>query len=220
MAQTSTNTFGRNQLSHGSFAKLSSKRVFDLVFSLLILPIVGTVICLLYIAVRLEGGAGFFGHTRIGRGRQEFRCWKLRTMVPDAKERLEELLANDPAARAEWERDQKLRNDPRVTKLGNFLRKTSLDELPQIWNVLKGEMSLVGPRPVTAPELTRYGASQHMYSAMRPGISGPWQVSGRNDLSYAERIALDELYFLEFSFIGDLKILVQTVGVILKKTGC
>ncbi|APZ52870.1 sugar transferase [Salipiger abyssi] len=197
-----------------------AKRPFDLFLAALMLPILVPVIALLYVAVRLEGGPGFFGHHRVGRNGQVFRCWKIRTMVPDAKERLEHLLANDPQARAEWESDRKLRNDPRVTRLGAFLRKSSLDELPQIWNVLKGEMSLIGPRPVTAPELERYGGHKWIYQSMRPGITGLWQVSGRNEVSYDERVQLDANYFRELSLVSDVRILLQTVGAVLNRTGC
>ncbi|MGI3170902.1 sugar transferase [Pseudooceanicola sp. C21-150M6] len=195
------------------------KRTFDILLSILMLPVLIPVILLLAIAVRLEGGPGFFGHHRVGQGGRLFRCWKIRTMVPDAQARLEALLASDALAREEWARDQKLRNDPRVTRLGNFLRKSSLDELPQIWNVLRGDMSLIGPRPVTEPELVKYGAKKWAYLAMRPGITGLWQVSGRNDVSYDERVQLDVDYHNSMSFAGDLRILVQTVGAVLGKTG-
>ena len=197
----------------------TSKRVFDIVLSILMLPILLPIIAALYIAVRAEGGPGFFAHTRVGRNGTHFRCWKIRTMVPDAQERLEELLRNDSAAREEWERDRKLRNDPRVTRLGDFLRRSSLDELPQIWNVLCGEMSLIGPRPVTEPELQRYGGEVWAYLAMRPGITGLWQVSGRNDVSYEERVMLDVTYYNGVSLMSDLRILFLTVGVVLGKTG-
>jgi Undecaprenyl-phosphate galactose phosphotransferase WbaP len=196
-----------------------AKRVVDLILSVLMLPILLPVIGILYIVVRVDGGPGFFGHRRVGRNGKTFRCWKVRTMVTDAQERLEELLKNDPEARAEWERDRKLRNDPRVTRLGNFLRKTSLDELPQIWNVLKGEMSLIGPRPVTEPELDMYGGKKWAYLAVRPGITGLWQVSGRNDVSYDERVQLDVDYYNGLSFPSDMRILVLTVGAVLGKTG-
>ncbi|ANT63366.1 exopolysaccharide biosynthesis protein (plasmid) [Salipiger sp. CCB-MM3] len=196
------------------------KRVLDLVLGLLILPSILPVLLVLYVLVRLEGGPGFFGHQRVGRSGKMFKCWKIRTMVPDAQQRLQELLASDPNAKAEWERDQKLRNDPRVTKLGNFLRSSSLDELPQIWNVLKGEMSLIGPRPVTQAEMIRYGAQKDVYLALRPGITGLWQISGRNDLSYSERVSLDASYLERMSLRQDLRILLGTVNTVLKRTGC
>lgn len=195
------------------------KRGLDIALSILMLPILVPIIALLYICVRSEGGPGFFGHRRVGRDGTEFKCWKIRTMVPDAQARLEALLASDPAARAEWMRDHKLRNDPRVTRLGNFLRRSSLDELPQIWNVLRGEMSLIGPRPVTSPELERYGQHRWAYLSLRPGVTGLWQVSGRNDISYRERVQLDVDYYYNLSLGSDLRILAQTAGAVLNRTG-
>ncbi|MEL6640097.1 MAG: sugar transferase [Pseudomonadota bacterium] len=195
------------------------KRIFDVLISVLLLPILLPIIGILYVIVRSSGGPGFFGHTRIGRDGVEFKCWKVRTMVTDAQERLDVLLASDPAALVEWERDRKLRNDPRLTRLGEFLRKSSLDELPQIFNVMKGEMSLVGPRPVTAPELEKYGARKSVYLAMRPGVTGLWQVSGRNDVSYARRVALDSAYHNSVSLGMDLSILYKTGNAVLKRTG-
>jgi Undecaprenyl-phosphate galactose phosphotransferase WbaP len=195
------------------------KRVLDLVISITILPIILPTILVLCLLVRRDGGAGLFGHARMGKDGKVFSCWKIRTMVPDAQARLDALLASDAEARAEWERDHKLRNDPRVTRLGNFLRRSSLDELPQIWNVLKGEMSLIGPRPVTEPELQRYGKQAPSYLMMRPGITGLWQVSGRNDISYAERVALDVKYLDEMSLWKDLAILYKTVFAVVGRTG-
>ena len=200
---------------YGGFAK----RLLDLAISITILPIVLPVIAVLYLIVRLDGGNGFFGHQRVGKDGRIFKCWKIRTMVPDAQKKLEALLASDPAARAEWDADHKLRHDPRVTSLGNFLRKSSLDELPQIWNVLKGEMSLIGPRPVTEPELDRYGRHRTSYVMMRPGITGLWQVSGRNDISYADRVSLDVEYRRAMSLWLDLVILYRTVFAIVGRTG-
>lgn len=195
------------------------KRVCDLSLAILLLPILAPVILVLALIVKKDGGPGFFGHTRIGRNGAPFKCWKVRTMVQDADVRLKNLLESDPKAREEWQRDQKLRNDPRITRLGEFLRKTSLDELPQIWNVLRGEMSFVGPRPVTEEELTRYGDKVGSYCASRPGITGLWQVSGRNELSYDERVDLDHTYSRTTSFPLDCKILVKTAGTITGKTG-
>ncbi len=196
------------------------KRVLDLLLAFVMLPALAPVIGLLYFMVRLEGGPGFFGHTRIGRNGRSFRCWKLRTMSPQADVLLEQLLRTDPAARAEWERDRKLRQDPRVTRLGKFLRRSSLDELPQIWNVLKGEMSLIGPRPVTRDELVKYGSNEQAYLSTRPGITGAWQVSGRNDISYAERVRLDTRYSSQLSLMTDVRILARTVRTVARGTGC
>ncbi len=202
-----------------SFYTGSAKRGLDLFLCALMLPILLPIIAVLYVLVRSSGGPGFFGHKRVGKNGRTFRCWKLRTMVPDAEAKLEALLSSDAAARAEWERDRKLRCDPRITKLGDFLRKTSLDELPQIFNVVKGEMSLVGPRPVTEDEIEKYGVHKRTYLAMRPGISGLWQVSGRNDISYSERVSLDRSYFRNASLTLDISILLKTINVVLRKTG-
>ncbi|MEL6562802.1 MAG: sugar transferase [Pseudomonadota bacterium] len=196
------------------------KRLFDIFLSILLLPILLPIIAILYIVVRSDGGPGFFGHSRVGRNGRMFKCWKVRTMVVDAQERLDALLASDAQARAEWDRDRKLRNDPRVTRVGNFLRKSSLDELPQIFNVLKGEMSLVGPRPITEAELERYGAQQAVYLAMRPGVTGLWQVSGRNEVTYNERVSMDSTYYNSVSLGTDLRILAKTADAVLSKTGC
>lgn len=195
------------------------KRTLDAVVSVLLLATLLPLILILAALVVVEGGRPFFGHVRVGREGQPFRCWKIRTMVPDAEERLARLLANDPVAAAEWARDQKLAQDPRVTPLGDFLRRSSLDELPQFWNVIKGEMSLVGPRPVTTAELERYGDGAEDYMRVRPGVTGPWQVSGRNEISYSERVRLDRDYVRGLSLAGDLRILLETVRVVIARTG-
>jgi lipopolysaccharide/colanic/teichoic acid biosynthesis glycosyltransferase len=148
-----------------------------------------------------------------------FSCLKFRTMVPNADQVLRDLLENDPDLRAEWIRDHKLRNDPRVTRLGRFLRRTSLDELPQLLNVLRGEMSLVGPRPVVREELLRYGRNVGIYLAAKPGITGLWQVTGRNDTDYRRRVVLDTYYVRNQNLLLDLYILVKTTGVVLGGSG-
>lgn len=196
-----------------------AKRLLDLGFFLAVLPFVLPIVAVLYVTVRLDGGPGFFGHERVGRDGKVFRCWKLRTMVPDAEARLNALLASDPEAKKQWEDDRKLQEDPRITRFGNFLRKTSLDELPQIWNVLMGDMSVVGPRPVTEPELEKYGVFVVVYLAMRPGITGVWQVSGRNDVGYSERVQIDVSYYRRCSFFRDIGIILKTVGVVFARTG-
>ncbi|HEV2673913.1 MAG TPA: sugar transferase [Aliidongia sp.] len=196
-----------------------SKRAFDLAASLVLILLLGPLLLLIAIAVRCDGGNALFGHRRMGAAGRTFRCWKFRSMVPDAEAVLAHTLASDPAARAEWDRDFKLRRDPRVTPLGNFLRKSSLDELPQLFNVLKGEMSLVGPRPIVAAEVERYGASIEEYRACKPGITGLWQVSGRNDVDYADRVELDRQYAQTWSLAGDLMILVRTLGVVARRSG-
>jgi lipopolysaccharide/colanic/teichoic acid biosynthesis glycosyltransferase len=195
------------------------KRLLDITFALSLLPIILPIIALLWAVIRLDGGSGFFGHVRVGRGKRPFRCWKLRTMVVDAEERLGAYLASNAAAAAEWERDRKLTDDPRVTRLGRLLRETSLDELPQILNVLRGEMSFVGPRPITAPELARYRRHEWAYLSVKPGITGLWQVSGRNDVDYDTRIRMDVTYARTRSLLGDLKIIARTGGAVLNRTG-
>jgi undecaprenyl-phosphate galactose phosphotransferase len=168
---------------------------------------------------RSDGAPLVFAHYRVGHRGKLFQCFKFRSMYRDSERMLADLLRADPSAQAEWARDQKLENDPRVTTIGKFLRKTSLDELPQLFNVLRGEMSLVGPRPITVNELDRYGRERWHYLAVRPGITGLWQVSGRNDLSYAERVTLDREYVESRGLRLDLMILWRTVSVVLNRNG-
>lgn len=177
---------------------------------------------MLFVAWRIrreDGGPVLFAHWRVGRHGRLFRCFKFRTMVQRADEVLGELLLRDPEARAEWQRDRKLRQDPRVLKVGRLLRTTSLDELPQLLNVLRGEMNLVGPRPVTVQEIPRYGEHKRHYFAVKPGITGLWQVSGRNNLSYEQRVALDARYVEQRSPWLDLKILLRTAVVLVTRDG-
>ncbi|MFT4150927.1 MAG: sugar transferase [Paracoccaceae bacterium] len=195
------------------------KRAFDIAFALFLLPVVLPFIAFLWLLVKLDGGPGFFGHVRVGRGGHTFRCYKLRTMVPDAEIRLKAHLSQNPQAAAAWAQNFKLEPDPRVTRIGRVLRKTSLDELPQIWNVLKGEMSFVGPRPVTAPELLLYGARAGFYKSLRPGITGLWQVSGRNAVSYERRVEMDEEYFHTGSLLTDVGIIARTGSAVFGMTG-
>ena len=196
------------------------KAIFDFVVTL-----VGTVMIspiLLFIALWIykdSPGPVIFKHMRIGKNGKAFPCYKFRSMCVDAKAKLEELLETDPEAKAEWERDFKLRNDPRVTKSGAFLRKTSLDELPQIFNVLKGEMSLVGPRPIIQEELERYGEYVGDYLMVKPGITGMWQVSGRSDIDYEERVLLDSWYVRNWSVWTDIVMLFKTFKVVLLRKG-
>ena len=166
-----------------------------------------------------DRGPVLFAHRRIGRDGRKFSCLKFRSMAIDAEERLQEVLAADPLARAEWECDHKLRNDPRVTRLGIFLRKSSLDELPQLLNVIRGEMDLVGPRPIVDGEVPKYGSRFKHYCAVNPGITGLWQVSGRNDASYRSRVAMDCVYAKSKSLPLDLWILVATVPAVLLRKG-
>lgn len=196
------------------------KYLFDM-----IVTIVGT-ICIspLLIAIAIwiykdSPGPVIFKHIRVGKDGKEFPCYKFRSMCIDAKEKLEELLQNNPEARAEWERDFKLKHDPRITKSGAFLRKTSLDELPQLFNVLKGEMSLVGPRPIIKAEMERYGEHIDDYLMVRPGIAGMWQCSGRNDIDYTERVHMDSWYVRNWSVWLDIMILWRTFKAVFAKKG-
>ncbi|WP_217808647.1 sugar transferase [Derxia lacustris] len=185
----------------------------------LIFICISPIFLLLTVLMAFEKGPIFFGHFRVGRDGRMFRCLKFRTMVPDAERVLQELLARDPAAREEWARDQKLMNDPRITRIGQFLRKTSLDELPQLVNVIVGDMALVGPRPVTAQELHRYGRARFHYLSVTPGITGLWQVSGRNNTTYEERVELDKHYVENCGVWFDLKILLRTAVVLVTGDG-
>ncbi|HEV7268751.1 MAG TPA: sugar transferase [Falsiroseomonas sp.] len=197
-----------------------AKRALDLLGAGALLLFALPVFLAIALLVRLDGGPVFYAHPRVGRGGRLFDCLKFRSMVTDADCRLTALLDSDPAARVEWEATRKLKNDPRVTWVGRFLRASSLDELPQLLNVLKGEMSLVGPRPVQVAELAAfYGAAAQHYLLVRPGITGPWQVSGRNDTSYAQRVALDVAYATRPSLLGDVKILLRTPAAVLARRG-
>ena len=198
----------------------SLKRAMDLAIAGAALVALAPVFLVLLLLVRADGGPGLFGHMRVGRGGHLFPCLKFRSMVVDSQARLEALLASDPEARAEWEATRKLKRDPRVTRIGAFLRRTSLDELPQLLNVLRGEMSLVGPRPVQMAELDRfYGAAAAHYISVRPGITGLWQVSGRSSTSYATRVALDVAYVARPSLWQDVKILFRTPVAVLSRKG-
>jgi len=207
----------RNNLARRSYQWL--KRGFDIVASLLLLILLSPLFAFVALIIRKSGGSAFYSHTRIGRHGKPFQCLKFRSMRPDADKILGALLASDPAARAEWEKDFKLRNDPRITPIGQFLRKTSLDELPQLINVLKGEMSLVGPRPIVQEELERYAESVQFYLEARPGITGLWQVSGRNDTGYARRVSLDSWYVQNWSLWYDIAILFKTINILINRRG-
>ena len=167
----------------------------------------------------VDPGPIFFAHRRLGRDGRSFPCLKFRTMVVDAEQRLKQLLLTSEEAREEWARDFKLRRDPRITPIGNFLRKSSIDELPQLINVLRGEMSIVGPRPIVEDEIERYGRYYAHYSAVKPGLTGLWQVSGRNDVTYRRRVALDVTYARNKCLGLDLRILAMTVPAVLSAKG-
>jgi lipopolysaccharide/colanic/teichoic acid biosynthesis glycosyltransferase len=193
------------------------KRFFDIAAVLLVSPITLLIVGILALLVKLDGGKAFFGQQRVGRNGRLFTCWKLRTMVPDAERKLEEYLAQCHEARAEWDVNQKLKNDPRVTRIGRFLRRTSADELPQLWNVFIGDMSLVGPRPMLPEQRSLYPGTA--YYSLRPGITGFWQISDRNNSSFASRAVHDARYARNISFGVDLVVLFKTVEAVLRGTG-
>jgi UDP-galactose-lipid carrier transferase len=205
----------RRAVSIGSVAKTS----MDFVAAVLMCLVAAPVLVGLAILVKLDGGPVLFRHERVGYRGRAFSCLKFRTMMVSSDAILEELLASDPAARQEWEATRKLRLDPRVTLVGKFLRATSLDELPQLLNVLRGEMSLVGPRPIVSAELPHYGASAMYYLSVVPGVTGLWQVSGRSNTSYAQRVQLDVDYVRNWTFWQDVAILFRTVPAVLLKRG-
>ena len=196
------------------------KRLLDIFLILLFSPVILPVFIILSILVKITSkGPIFYGHVRVGKNNKKFKCWKFRSMCINSQEILEEILATDPVRREEWERDCKFVDDPRITKFGKFLRKTSLDELPQLINILVGQMSFVGPRPVTEPELEKYGKARDYVLSVLPGLSGMWQVSGRSDTSYEDRIAYDSYYIQNWSIWLDIWILIKTVWVVLKGKG-
>jgi exopolysaccharide production protein ExoY len=193
------------------------KRVIDVVIVLVSAPITLPLVALLAILIRFDGEEPFFRQERVGRDGRLFTFWKLRTMVSGADQRLEEILAASPAARDEWNTTQKLKLDPRITRLGRILRRTSADELPQLWNVLIGDMSLVGPRPMLPQQQSIYPGNA--YFALRPGITGLWQISARNEASFASRAYFDTRYASIMSLTVDASILVKTIGVVVRGTG-
>jgi len=193
------------------------KRLLDIVLVLLVAPFVLPVVLGLGLVIRRDGGAAFYCQERIGRGGKVFRLWKLRSMVVDADRKLEEYLRADTAARAEWDETQKLKEDPRITAAGRLIRKTSLDELPQLWNVLTGDMSLVGPRPMMPQQAELYPGRD--YYRLRPGLTGLWQISDRNQTSFAARAAYDAEYSRQVSLVTDVLVLFATVWVVLRGTG-
>jgi lipopolysaccharide/colanic/teichoic acid biosynthesis glycosyltransferase len=194
------------------------KRVLDVSLVLLSLPVTLPLVLICAALLWMESGLPFYQQSRLGKDGRTFRMLKLRTMVRDAEHRLTQILEQDPALRAEWDATQKLKKDPRITPVGAFLRATSLDELPQLWNVLIGDMSLVGPRPMMPAQLSIYGCPD-AYFAVRPGITGLWQVSARNETRFDYRSEVDTAYFRSMSFPGDLVLIFKTFGVVLQRTG-
>ena len=228
--QTDFDTFGRPFLTGpAKFQALPAQPVaarayrrvckpaLDVAVVLLAAPVWVPLVLLSALLVALDGHNPFYSQRRVGRGGRTFRMWKLRSMVADAEARLEAHLAGDPAARAEWNRAQKLKSDPRITPLGRILRKTSLDELPQLFNVLTGDMSLVGPRPMMTEQKALYPGTG--YYRLRPGLTGFWQISNRNECRFADRARYDDAYNRTVSFRTDLTVLLRTVAVILRGTG-
>lgn len=193
------------------------KRVFDVTAVILFLPLILPVLTLVAVMLAATGTAPLYRQTRVGLHGETFTMWKFRSMITGADAALARHLQANPAARAEWARDQKLKTDPRITRLGGILRRTSLDELPQLWNVLKGEMSLVGPRPMLPEQQGLYPGTA--YYAMLPGLTGLWQVSRRNETAFAERAYFDGRYYATRSFLTDLKTLMATIGAVTRATG-
>ena len=192
------------------------KRTLDIAIILLFSPIVIPIFLILAILTKLTSkGPIFYGHQRVGKNGKTIKCWKFRSMCINSQEILEKILETDPVRREEWEKDRKFKDDPRITKFGKFLRKTSLDELPQLFNVFIGQMSLVGPRPVTEPELDKYGEYKDYVLSVLPGLSGMWQISGRSDTGYEDRISFDTYYIQNWSIWLDIWILIKTIWVVL-----
>jgi len=195
------------------------KRAMDIIGSLALIVLFSPLLIVIAFLVHRDGGSSLYSQSRVGYGGKSFKCFKFRSMIMDSQQFLENFLANNPEAQAEWNKDFKLKDDPRITPVGKFLRKTSLDELPQLFNVLKGDMSLVGPRPVVADELTRYGNLTQKYMSARPGMTGLWQVSGRNDTTYRERISLDCYYIENWGAHTDMLLMFKTLTVIFQGRG-
>jgi lipopolysaccharide/colanic/teichoic acid biosynthesis glycosyltransferase len=196
---------------------LGLKRAVDVVFVLALLPLVIPFLALVAIAISMDGHQPFFRQERVGLNGNRFWMWKFRTMVPDAEKELKHHLASNPDAQAEWNSRQKLEEDPRITRIGRVLRRTSMDELPQLINVLTGQMSLVGPRPMMPSQQALYPG--HAYYRMRPGMTGAWQVSARNQSTFADRAKFDDQYEARLSFFTDLALIGRTVGVVFRGTG-
>lgn len=208
------------QKRHPRPARSSTKRFMDVICASAGLIFIAPVLLILMFLIRKsDGGPAIFSQERIGHGGRVFKCYKLRSMVVDSQAQLEAHLEANPEARAEWEATQKLTDDPRITRLGRFLRKSSFDELPQLWNIIIGDMSIVGPRPIVHNEITKYGTDFIYYTDVRPGLTGLWQVNGRSDTTYDERVELDVKYVREWSLFQDIKVIFMTVPAILASKG-
>jgi exopolysaccharide production protein ExoY len=205
------------------FYQSTGKRLFDVVFSLFALAFSAVIIAILWVPIRLDGGSALYGQKRVGKDGRLFTCWKLRTMVPGAEEKLEQLVAQSDYLSKEWSENQKLQNDPRITRIGKILRKTRFDELPQFWNVLMGDMSVVGPRPFMPSQGKQYcEAGGDSYFLMRPGLTGLWQVAGsgsREQSSFESRAVYDEAYARSITFRGDMVVVLKTILTMLRLNG-
>jgi len=202
-----------------SHSQIFGKRAIDIIVAASGIAISSLLILAISIMIFIESGLPIIIHQRVGRGGRFFNCLKFRTMVQNQEQVLQDYLAKNPDAAKEWNETHKLKNDPRITKVGRLLRKTSLDELPQLFNVLKGDMSIVGPRPIVAQEAEKYGSNFLHYASVKPGITGLWQVSGRNDLSYEKRVEIDSYYARNWSIIGDIAIMLKTIPAVLLQKG-
>ena len=208
----------RNNLA--SRINVIGKRAFDIIAGSLLIMLLAPLLLLIAILIRIESpGPTLFAHKRLGKNGVPFNCYKFRSMVMNAQELLPQLLEDNPELQEEWNRDFKLKHDPRVTRIGRILRQTSLDEIPQLINVLKGEMSLVGPRPIIAEEMERFGDAARDYMMVSPGMTGLWQVSGRSDIDYQERVLMESWYVRNWSLWLDISLLFRTVGIVLNRKG-
>lgn len=213
---------GRTRARHaapatGGLYRTAVKRLLDILLVLLSAPFVVPLVIVLAVIVRRDGGPAFYSQPRVGRGGRIYTMWKLRSMVVDADALLEAHLTANASAHAEWDAMQKLRHDPRITRIGDILRRSSLDELPQLWNVFIGDMSLVGPRPMMPCQTPLYCG--RAYFRLRPGITGPWQVSARNESRFDDRVAFDEAYDRDLSLVTDVWLILRTFRVVLRATG-
>lgn len=209
----------RSKNNLGFRPQILLKRAFDLCAASFGIVLISPILLWIAVRIRQAGSDVLFYHTRIGKNGKTFRCMKFRTMVPNAEKLLKELLENDPEARREWEEKTKISNDPRITPIGHFLRRTSLDELPQLFNVIKGDMSLVGPRPIIQDEVKKFGDRFEFYKNVRPGLTGLWQVSGRSNTNFDYRVHLDTWYVKNWSLWYDIAILFKTIHVVIKRDG-
>jgi Undecaprenyl-phosphate galactose phosphotransferase WbaP len=207
----------RNNIDRVSYKII--KRFFDIILATFMLFIMFVPMVIIYLIIKRDGGPGIFSHERIGLNGGAFKCYKFRSMTPNSEMVLDEYLANDSLARSHWTENRKLIYDPRITKFGKFLREYSLDELPQLLNVIRGDMSMIGPRPIVKSEILKYGKNFDVYKKVRPGITGLWQISGRSSTAYSYRVSLDIWYIKNWSFWYDIFILMKTVGVVISRTG-